>query len=406
MIARLRPFHGAPLAAVFTALFLLAAGSVAHAQPAPVEIRSRCFDCHLNPNPPEGTKAGPRIDPAVFSASVHGEQRCESCHRTIIEIPHEKDLPPVDCRTCHRADNTVGAPQLRSYREYEESVHGRLVAEGDPRAPRCQNCHGDHDVLRPTVEASHVNKLHIAETCGQCHEEVAAVYAGSSHGRALAEGNLVAPVCTDCHGEHFIQRPGSDESLVSRDQVVNTCASCHEDITKMRMFGKQAITVEAYRESYHGVAHKFGSEATATCVECHRHHDIRGQEDPGASIHSANVPETCGQTGCHVGAGPGFARGRVHVDFHGHAEAGEHFELEGRDRSFAKVFRVVELAFIGLTTTVIFCMILYMALDLFDKWVRKRRLWLRYLAVVTIPLIVTFWLVSIAVRVFVEKLHS
>jgi hypothetical protein len=171
----------------------------------------------------------------------------------------------------------------------------------------------------------------------------------------------------------------------------------------MGMFGDRVKNVEQYRSSYHGVAYKFGSEATATCVECHRHHDIRGRNDPESSIYPANVPATCGQAGCHEGAGPGFSMGRVHVQFH---ETGERFQYEGRDRTFAKVFRFVELAFIGLTTTVIFCMIIYMAFDLFDKWVRHGGRWLRYFAVTTLPLALTFWLTWKAVSVFLSKLHG
>jgi len=157
------------------------------------------------------------------------------------------------------------------------------------------------------------------------------------------------------------------------------------------------------KESYHGVAYKFGSAATATCVECHGHHDIRGSDDPQSRIYPANIPKTCGQAGCHQGAGPGFSHGRVHVRFH---ETGEKFPFEGRDRTFAKIFRVVELAFIGLTTSVIFCMILYMIMDLFDKWVRHGGRWFRFLSTVTLPLILTFWIVWKAARVFVEKFHT
>jgi hypothetical protein len=392
-----------PVAALFLAVGFSFGEALAEGEPEPIEIRSRCFDCHLNPNPPEGTRAGKRIDLTLFRESVHGTHRCESCHRTVIEIPHAKDLPPVECRDCHRIGNTAGAPQLPSYKEFEESAHGRHLAAGDQRAPRCQNCHGDHGILAPSNPLSRVNKHHIAETCGRCHEKEALAYGASSHGRARAEGSVDAPVCTDCHGEHLILAPTEGGSTVSREQVVETCASCHDDITKMGVFGDRMMTVEAYRESYHGVAYKLGSQTTATCVECHGYHDVRGKDDPLSTIHPANVPATCGREGCHVGAGPGFAKGRVHVSFH-HPEAALAFE--GRDRTFAKVFRVVELLFIGLTTSVIFSMIQYMALDLFDKWVRKKRKWLRYIAVATIPLVVTYWLAWKAAIVFFEKLRS
>ena len=321
----------------------------------------------------------------------------------MIEIPHDKDLPPVSCTDCHRVDNTAGAPQLKSYREFEESVHGRLIAEGDDRAPRCQNCHGDHDVLKPLELSSHVNKLHIASTCGQCHADIEAEFERSVHGRSIVKGNLASPVCTDCHGEHFILRHEESGSAVSRDQVVNTCASCHGDIARMELFDVPTLAVESYRDSYHGVAYKFGSEATATCIECHGHHSILEQEHPESPVHKNNIPATCGQSGCHQGAGEGFALGKVHVSF---AEGIEHFADEGRDRTFAKVFHITELVFISLTTSVIFGMILFMALDLYDKWVRRKGKLLRYILVATGPLVLTFWVVWKVTLSFIGKLHA
>jgi hypothetical protein len=390
--------------AVAAALAQLLPRSAARAQPEPIQIRPRCYDCHLNPNPPAGTERGPYVDFSRFKRSTHGGHRCESCHRAVVDLPHARDLPPVECRDCHRLDNTAGAPELPSYREYERSVHGRLAVAGDPKAPRCQDCHGDHDILRPTDPESHVNRFVLAETCGKCHRESAARYRMSSHAKAIEKGYPEAPVCSDCHGEHLILAPEESESSISRAQIVTTCATCHEDITRMKLFGIDPTMVEAYRESYHGVASKFGSAATATCVDCHGHHDVLGPEDPKSTVHPANVPATCGRAGCHEGAGPGFARGRVHVSVHATTHTTDF--PEGRDRTFAKVIRIVELAFIALTTSVLFSMILYMAFDLFYRWVRLRGKWARYVAVVTVPLGVTFWAVIRVAQVFVEKLRS
>jgi hypothetical protein len=62
--------------------------------------------------------------------------------------------------------------------------------------------------------------------------------------------------------------------------------------------------------------------------------------------------------------------------------------------------------FIALTTSVLFSMILYMAFDLFYRWVRLRGKWARYVAVVTVPLGVTFWAVIRVAQIFMEKLRS
>jgi len=53
----------------------------------------------------------------------------------------------------------------------------------------------------------------------------------SIHGQAIARGNELAPVCTDCHGIHSIKShsdpnsPNSEQNL-SRD----TCARCHQGV--------------------------------------------------------------------------------------------------------------------------------------------------------------------------------
>jgi DnaJ-class molecular chaperone len=63
-----------------------------------------------------------------------------------------------------------------------------------------------------------------------CHSEVVEQYKASVHGQALARGVTEAPLCTDCHGEHSIQKHTSEASPVSAGRIRETCGSCHGNV--------------------------------------------------------------------------------------------------------------------------------------------------------------------------------
>ena len=70
-----------------------------------------------------------------------------------------------------------------------------------------------------------------------CHTEVAEQYRASVHGQALARGVTQAPLCTDCHGEHNIIKHTNDASPVNAAHIRDTCGSCHGDVRLTRKFG-------------------------------------------------------------------------------------------------------------------------------------------------------------------------
>jgi len=171
-------------------------------------------------------------------------------------------------------------PKGAGYRDYTESVHGRKALAGDPEAPLCQDCHGTHDIKAPADSASSVFKLNMPKTCGRCHLEVYAQYAASVHGVALLEeGNLDAPSCADCHGEHKILEPSAPGSSVYATRVPATCGTCHAAEGTVGKYGIETSRVKTYQESYHGVAVEFGARTVANCARCHGAHDIRPPED-------------------------------------------------------------------------------------------------------------------------------
>ena len=102
----------------------------------------RCLFCHAREDFRDKVRADGRkglfVDAVEFGQSVHGKRNCWECHADADVVPHKKGLERVQCVRCHYVGNTVGAPESRRYKQYQESVHGRLAASGDARAPLCQ----------------------------------------------------------------------------------------------------------------------------------------------------------------------------------------------------------------------------------------------------------------------------
>ncbi len=334
-------------------------------EPVPPPPRSqghrRCLFCHGREDFRGKVSSDGRhrlfVDEDEFQHSIHGRRMCWECHADADVIPHRPGLERVECVRCHYVGNTAGAPQTRKYKEFRQSVHGRLAEAGDPRAPLCQDCHGTHEVRPPDDPTSRVHRRNIPEDCGRCHARALEEYRSGLHGRLAGEGNLDAPVCTDCHSEHQILRPTDPESSVSPTHIPEACARCHEDQQVMDRYGIDVAPVRTFRTSFHGVALKFGMTRVANCTSCHEHHAIFSPDDPRSTVHRDNLPRTCGQSGCHPGASANFARGRIHIAAH--------------EESAGVVYRVAQ-AFKWLTIIVMSGLLLHILLDLFRR-VRNRR---------------------------------
>jgi hypothetical protein len=139
-------------------LFLTAA---VHAQE-----NSDCLVCHGTKG--LTTKRGGRtislyVDEKSFGASVHGVLTCVNCHSTLEgkELPHDSPLPKVECGSCHSDEQ----------KQHNSSLHGKAIARGDPLAPRCQTCHGNHNIAPVKDPRSAVAALRIPFLCGRCPQE-------------------------------------------------------------------------------------------------------------------------------------------------------------------------------------------------------------------------------------------
>ncbi len=320
--------------------------------------RSACVNCHSDAD-------------EALAASVHhkgdanGAKRpdCFACHgelHKLMPVADEASLvnPKRLAQTCGKCHSDpemgirAGVKLVQPLAAYEASVHARGVAKGE-HAATCSACHGSHGILPAADAKSQVNRKNVPATCAACHTEVAKAYAESVHGVAAAKGIAESPVCTDCHGEHRILGPGDEGSPVYASNVPKmTCGRCHGDLRVTDKFGLKNTAVEAFEDSFHGLAGRSGDIHVANCASCHGVHDILPSSDPRSHISPTNIAATCGA--CHPGAGASFAIGAVHV-------------LPGnKEESHPSVYwaRIVYLWLIGLT---IGGMLLHNGLDFYRK---------------------------------------
>ncbi len=302
-----------------------------------------CVDCHKDVKSSPHEKAPCKItctqchaeEQAAYSHSFHATAKkpdgtapatCASCHgdaHTILPASNPRSPVyhnniPTTCGTCHGQkflmESTGNSAQ--PFISYQQSVHGRAVENGSQQAAVCTDCHGAHDILPANDASSRINKFNVPGTCGTCHAGVQSVFMQSIHGQALARGNGLAPVCTDCHGIHTIKAPKDPNSSVSnRNLSADTCARCHQGVRLTQEFGVVGNRVSTYNDSYHGLASQNGSIVVANCSSCHGVHNILPSNDPHSTINPAHLDATCGQ--CHKGATQKFALAKVHVDVEG-----------------------------------------------------------------------------------------
>jgi cytochrome b subunit of formate dehydrogenase len=248
-----------------------------------------CIDCHGSPH-----ELLPASDP---KSRVH--------HTNI----------PATCGSCHGQKFVMedGGQSAQMVASYQQSVHGHAVAAGSEKAAVCTDCHGTHEILDAKDSKSPIFKFNVPLTCGHCHDATSKEFQGSIHGQAISQGNWQAPVCTDCHGIHAIKSHLDPNSPVNAENLAQaTCARCHESVRLSQEFGVEGRRASTYLASYHGLAARLGSQVVANCASCHGVHDILPSSDPRSTINQANLARTCGQ--CHPGVNEKFTGAKVHVD--------------------------------------------------------------------------------------------
>lgn len=249
-----------------------------------------CLTCHVN----QIAKVTEGRD--TIQLKFAQEKLCLSCHL---------DKPEVKERTI---------PSAGFISSYDSSVHRIALANGNPDAAGCVDCHTSHNIKDGLDTSSTVSRMKIPSTCGQCHAGISEEYLQSVHGVSAMAGNKDVPVCTDCHGEHNILEHTDPRSPVAFKNVSEQiCAPCHSSVKLSDKYGIQTDRFKTFSDSYHGLALKGGSLAVANCASCHGIHNIKPSDDPASMVNKANLVNTCGS--CHPGANENFAKGNIHVTF-------------------------------------------------------------------------------------------
>ena len=328
------------LPAVGVAFFLAAACIPASASAAALKAED-CLGCHADKGLTKqvgGKTVSLFTDEAVLRASAHKKLDCIGCHTTIKEVPHpeklpaptctqchakaqavfsqsahgKKDGPGLECQSCHGSHGVLPASKLERaacegchgdiVQAYQDSVHGKALANGVKEAAQCQNCHSTIHALKSQKDPdAPTHRKRMAETCGKCHADRALVerrhipipqayqlYQQSVHGRAVAAGKSGA-TCNDCHESHNLRRANDPTSSIYRENIPKTCGKCHAEESRQ------------YAESIHGVAMVQGATKSPVCTDCHGEHSIRAPRDPASRVSVASVSTTCAH--CHEAEG-------------------------------------------------------------------------------------------------------
>src|SRR5687767_4553243 len=199
---------------------------------------------------------------------------CVDCHTTNHDLT--KILPASDpkstisrsniaetCGRCHGDKSIMRGSGIsdRPFLSYRESVHAKALAQGNISAAVCTDCHNSHDILPAADPRSPIAKVNIPATCSKCHESESAEFMQSVHGQAVTRGVSRSPVCTDCHGIHGISSPVEQATANATTAVAtDTCAGCHEGVALTREFGVAGGRVSSYKDSYHGRSEEHTSE--------------------------------------------------------------------------------------------------------------------------------------------------
>ncbi len=187
----------------------------------------------------------------------------------------------------------------------------------------CADCHGGEINFSGTTISINVMSINftgvpartnISDLCSKCHSEETRLYKESIHWNELEKGHPIAATCTDCHGAHDILSSKNPSSMTYSGNVPELCAGCHANQTKMSAwyYGIQTDRFDTYKNSFHYKALVSGGKGVATCPDCHENHDTKNETDPTSSIYPANLPATCGKTGCHAGQSVRIYGGSVH----------------------------------------------------------------------------------------------
>jgi cytochrome b subunit of formate dehydrogenase len=196
---------------------------------SPVGQVRTCGDCHAQHPGQENL-----ID--AYITSVHGRGLLRS---GLVNSP--------SCATCHGSHRVVAVEDERSPTSFQNSpqmcgdchayildewlnvsAHGAAWKEGNPDTATCVDCHESHSIGDPVMG---LERLHMAEECGDCHGDFYNTYRGGFHGKATNLGLQKSATCSDCHSPHSTLGKDDPRSTIHPDNAQAMCGQCHGKVT-------------------------------------------------------------------------------------------------------------------------------------------------------------------------------
>jgi len=311
-----RRSRNALVALVLTALAISLSPNAARSQDAPVD---NCLSCHRALGDARLSAPAQAYDQDVHAAKGF---TCAACHggdataagfegmdpaKGFVATPLRRRIPDF-CGRCHS-----DAPFMRQYNpslrvdqvtEYSTSVHGRRLAQlADTLVAVCTSCHPAHAIRPPADPQSSVYPLRVADTCGACHADSDYMapypiptdqldkYRRSIHWEMMSvEGDLSAPTCNDCHGNHGAAPPGIS-------WVGNVCGQCH------------SVMAENFSQSRH--AETFAMLGVPGCATCHQNHEVVRATDAMLGLEDGAVCARCHSAGDAGGEAAATMRAQI-----------------------------------------------------------------------------------------------
>ena len=135
--------------------------------------RTECVNCHVK----ENREYNKSIHGRAHAQGITAAPTCVDCHGVKdIEKTSEKFTPEgvIElCSSCHDDKELMLQFQINPYvvEGYKDTYHGKMFEMGNVgvKFAVCTNCHGSHSIFPPEDQESSINRIHIVETCKQCH---------------------------------------------------------------------------------------------------------------------------------------------------------------------------------------------------------------------------------------------
>lgn len=265
----------------------------------------QCIICHKENEmlPEDFQEYDVHLQAGLSCAGCHGgdptaedQEKAMSPAKGFVGVPTHQAIPHF-CGKCHSDIDFMRkykpGIQTDQVRQFYTSVHGKKLKKGDRKVAECASCHTAHAIAAVADARSSVYPLNIPNTCKTCHADAEYMkpyriptdqfdkYARSVHGEMLLKkGDIGAPACNDCHGNHGAQPPGIES-------VSHICGICH--VNNMNYFTDSPM------------AEAFAQSDLLACEQCHGYHEVKKTSDEMVGVGDSS---TC--TSCHEAGDKGY----------------------------------------------------------------------------------------------------